>query len=170
MAAAKVVDGNDAEHRHQRGADQGDQVAEGHVGPPAVIMAQEKEDGKFDRHDPGQPGPELRRLVAGQGQHEVGSQQHRQPEHQGENRQVPRRHRPEAQRRQPMGLLLQQPTQPRRHGGGCAGSLDRRIGRAPAAPLPLTVLASSRLHRCHAQWPEKITCPRRGACPRHWTG
>ncbi len=97
MAAAEVVDGNDAEHRHQRGADQGDQVGEGHVGPPAVIMAQEEEDGKFDRHDPGQPGPELRRLVAGQGQHEVESQQHRQPEHQGEDRQVPRRHRPEAQ-------------------------------------------------------------------------
>ena len=42
-----------------RSADQGDQVGEGHVGPPAVIMAQEEEDQEFDRHDPGQPGPEL---------------------------------------------------------------------------------------------------------------
>ena len=60
----EVVDGDDAEHRQDGSADQGDQVGEGHVGPPAVIMAQEEEDQELDRHDPGQPGPELRRLAA----------------------------------------------------------------------------------------------------------
>ena len=44
MVSEEVIDGDDAEHRQDRSADQGDQVGEGHVGPPAVIMAQEEED------------------------------------------------------------------------------------------------------------------------------
>ena len=136
MASAEVIDGNDAEHRHERSPDQGDQVGEGHVGPPAVIMAQEEEDEEFDRHDPGQPGPELRRLVAGQGQHEVESQQHRQPEHQGENAPgappPPPRSAAAASR---WACCCRQPPQPRRHGAAACGQ-PGPPHRSPACGIP----------------------------------